>query len=462
MPNRPTARLLTLFVFLSIVVATTFVADRSTAIATGEIDDGLVGYWTFDDGQALDHSGNGNFGVVNGPNLVQGKIGEGALNFDGENNHVDLGPIHDYPSDEITVAAWINPRDLANCSAYDCRILSKATGIWTQDHYIMLSTIRSAGDVRLRFRLMTDGWTELQIASSGNLSNGEWVHVAATYDGSNMRLFVDGEEIGSVPKTGPIDNDPSVPVWIGGNPSSLLSRPWSGTIDDVRMYDRALTQQEIQLLINPPAVPFECNGLAATLIGSIGDDVLVGTNSDDVIVSLGGNDTISGLGGNDTICAGEGDDFVDGGDGDDFISGGNGRDKLNGDGGTDEIDGGSGNDNIRGGSDSDLLFGGSGDDTIRGNEGDDELFGDGGDDNLDGNDGDDVIMGGSGSDSITGGRNDDILSGGADSDELIGGSGNDSLAGGDGDDSLIGGRDFDVCDGGGGSNSFLGCEGSSS
>lgn len=96
-----------------------------------------------------------------------------------------------------------------------------------------------------------------------------------------------------------------------------------------------------------------CNGLAATIIGTPGDDVIFGTNKNDVIVTFGGNDTIYAGNGDDVICAGHGDDVIDGGNGkdlifgeqgDDTIAGGNGKDTLDGGDGTDDGDGGNGKD----------------------------------------------------------------------------------------------------------------------
>ena len=100
-----------------------------------------------------------------------------------------------------------------------------------------------------------------------------------------------------------------------------------------------------------------CNGLAATIIGTPGDDVIVGTNGNDVIVSFGGNDTITSGNGEDVICAGYGDDVVDGGNGkdvifgeqgDDSLAGGNGKDTLDGGAGIDDGDGGNGKDTCTG------------------------------------------------------------------------------------------------------------------
>jgi hypothetical protein len=94
-----------------------------------------------------------------------------------------------------------------------------------------------------------------------------------------------------------------------------------------------------------------CEGEAATIVGTAGDDNLVGTPGDDVIAGLGGNDRIDGLGGNDRICGGDGDDRIDGGDdadvvfgnaGTDALLGGDDNDFLNGGTGTDSGDGGPG------------------------------------------------------------------------------------------------------------------------
>jgi hypothetical protein len=153
----------------------------------------------------------------------------------------------------ITISAWFNAEDLANCGNRDCRIISKAAGgVAEQDHYFMVSTIKSGADTRLRFRLKTGDTTATLIATSGNLSDNQWTHVTAVYDGSTMRLYKDGVEVGTHNKTGAIATDPTVSVWIGGNPSAATDRPWDGLIDDIRIYDRAITPQEIQTLATGP------------------------------------------------------------------------------------------------------------------------------------------------------------------------------------------------------------------
>ena len=174
------------------------------------------------------------------------------MSFDGTDDRVEAGHF-DVSGSALTLAAWIHPEALGNCSSNDCRILSKSTGTAEGDHYFMLSTISESGATRLRFRLKTGGVTKTLIAGSGDLPENQWLHAAAVYDGSDMKLFLDGTEVGTTSKSGIISQDPSVPVWIGGNPTEPGSKPWRGRIDDVRVYDRALTATELADLPPPSA-----------------------------------------------------------------------------------------------------------------------------------------------------------------------------------------------------------------
>jgi hypothetical protein len=164
------------------------------ALGTGDLTTGLVAWWPFDEGGgsvAVDASGNGHTGfLTNGPQWVAEPAGA-ALDFDGSNDYLDAGSF-DVSGSALTLAAWVNAENLANCSSNDCRILSKSTGTAEADHYFMLSTISDSGASRLRFRLKTGGTTTTLIASRGDLQENVWVHVAAVYDGAKMELFLNG------------------------------------------------------------------------------------------------------------------------------------------------------------------------------------------------------------------------------------------------------------------------------
>lgn len=97
----------------------------------------------------------------------------------------------------------------------------------------------------------------------------------------------------------------------------------------------------------PLAVPRQCGGRPATILGTSRNDTIRGTRGADVILGLGGNDTIRGLKGADTICGGAGRDMLIGNEGKDRLLGEDGDDKLFGDSGRDKLDGGSGRDACR-------------------------------------------------------------------------------------------------------------------
>ena len=105
---------------------------------------GLAGHWPFEEGvgtTSLDVSGQGHQATLQGASWENdGKIGK-AVSLDGQGDYIDVGPI-DVSGNVLTLAAWFNSADLANCgNSRDCRIISKATGTAEQDHYWMISTI---------------------------------------------------------------------------------------------------------------------------------------------------------------------------------------------------------------------------------------------------------------------------------------------------------------------------------
>ena len=195
-----------------------------------------------------------------------------------------------------------------------------------------------------------------------------------------------------------------------------------------------------------------CNGLAPTIVGTLGNDNLTGTPGDDVIVGFAGNDVIEGMGGNDVICGGPGRDKLFGGAGRDVLLGEGGNDRLAGGAGNDVIYPGRGVDHVSGGSGSrDWVnyspaaarvvvslragFGaGQGRDTLVSIE---SIVGSAFNDRLIGNSRSNQIVGGAGPDAVWGLGGDDFMWGNAGRDVLKGGSGSDVAKGGTGADTCI-------------------------
>jgi uncharacterized repeat protein (TIGR01451 family) len=124
-------------------------------------------------------------------------------------------------------------------------------------------------------------------------------------------------------------------------------------------------------VLGPPT----CRGVAATVTGTPGNDVLLGTPGPDVIVALGGNDRIVSRAGRDLVCANRGADFVGAGSAADRVFAGAGPDRLLGRGGPDLLKGSGGNDVLKGGGGADRLRGGRGVDRCRGGAGLDSVRG---------------------------------------------------------------------------------------
>jgi len=206
--------------------------------AAQDLTEGLVGWWTFDEGSgdvAADSSGNGNDGTLNGPVkwVAEGKIG-GAMAFTGPYNYVSVPDAPSLnPTDAITIAVWINPSWTGNN-----RILQKGRS----DNQYRL--IKEWGD-NTKFDLEGVG----ELYPLGVLPPlGEWTHLAATYNGSSMKLYFDGAVVAEMDASGKIGTSEE-PLIIGNKHETAPGGDeFNGMLDDLRIYNRALSASEINML----------------------------------------------------------------------------------------------------------------------------------------------------------------------------------------------------------------------
>jgi len=197
-------------------------------------DPTLVGWWKLDDGQGglvLDWSGLGNHGTVFGdPNWVAGQI-DGALDLDGFGNCVDIGDPNSLNFTEaISLLAWIKT-DAASNSA-DQSYITKGN-----DSY----ALRHSADNNLQFRISETAFVGTPVQGS---FNDVWHHLAGTYDGNRLILYVDGELRSTTVSTEAIAE--SVYNVNIGRESVGNRFYYDGMIDDVRVYNRALTEEDIK------------------------------------------------------------------------------------------------------------------------------------------------------------------------------------------------------------------------
>ncbi len=211
------------------------------------LDDGPIVAWRFDEGAgpiALDTARGSHHGTFDGPVWADGRTPDAkfAAAFDGIDDVIDLGFL-DIDSEALTLSAWVQFDDFEQM---DGRILSKASGVADDDHWWMLSTLAAGGDHVLRFRLKTTNGGTTTLIADRALSTGTWTHVAATYDGAAMRIWQDGILVGVTAKSGRVATDPVVPAAIGNQPER--NRPLDGRVDDVLIFDRSLSDTEIEWL----------------------------------------------------------------------------------------------------------------------------------------------------------------------------------------------------------------------
>ncbi|HUU20043.1 MAG TPA: LamG domain-containing protein [Sedimentisphaerales bacterium] len=223
---------------LSFVLVLGFVSNASAD---------LVGHWRFDEGSgttAHDQSGNRNDGtLINDPVWAIGII-NGALQFDGIDDYVNCG---NDPSlnvnDAVTIAAWVKLNSVP--PAFSVLIAGKYSAYW----------LEWRDNKALSLSMFING----AYNGSGptlDLADGEWHHIALTYDGTQKKGYHNRQEVFSEGASGAIDVS-GVNFLVGeGHPASASYNGCpDGLIDDVRVYNRALTQEEIQLMMRGKGYP---------------------------------------------------------------------------------------------------------------------------------------------------------------------------------------------------------------
>jgi hypothetical protein len=222
-------------------------------------EEGLLARWKFDEGSsstAKDSSGNGNDGTIYGAVWTSGKIGH-ALSFDGLNDWVDIPD--DISPEHITLAAWIYPTGFDDAPGDQGNpIITKETGRgtppWSESFAWRLRITPRSHHLQLQVFTDTGGASAV---STTVLQVRTWYHVAGTYDGITAKLYVDGtlEDLNVSSDLGPLVTT-SLPTAIG-HLEGWSVQWFEGIIDEVRVYNRALSSSEIEALLAIPKTVFE-------------------------------------------------------------------------------------------------------------------------------------------------------------------------------------------------------------
>jgi len=248
-----------------------------------DTDPYLVGWWKFDETSgtsAADSSGKGNNGTLtNGPTWSVGKM-NGGLQFDGVNDFVDLDSASLIGTQALTVCSWVNPRSIGGNS--------KGTIIGNSQFLFRISTANA-----LWVTSNGEGANTASLANS--VPFNAWTFACATRDSAGLvNFFINGQPNGV---TNQDSGTPASTAWgaaIGARASGLTYN-WDGSLDDVRVYNRLLSQNEINALYTNTS-PSSGGGTA-----NQAPTVSAGSNQN---ITLPGTATLSGTASDDGLPAG--------------------------------------------------------------------------------------------------------------------------------------------------------------
>ncbi len=199
---------------------------------------GLVGYWSFDEGSgniAKDYSGFGNDGVIHGANWTEGKCGK-ALYFDGVDDYVEINDSESLHATNITIEMWLKSFDKSN----ENMMLNKFRS------YVMQSRNPKIGNKRLEFFINLGEtepatWRWVTIPSNEWDANN-WYHFSATYNGSEMKVYLNSKLVNSSEYNGIINvNNNNIII---GAERPNVNTFW-GILDEIRIYNYARSGDEI-------------------------------------------------------------------------------------------------------------------------------------------------------------------------------------------------------------------------
>ncbi len=224
---------------------------------------GLVGHWTFDgkdlQQNATDSSGQGNTGYLTSftsTTTIPGRLGQ-ALSFDGVDDYVSAGTMGTLSSNfnTATISAWVK------LNRTTIQVLAGTLNTTTGNAFYRIalnfditSGSNDVGEIQVFVRSQSDNQLIGGITINTGISDGKWHHLVATHDKPNglIAIYIDG-----VAKTVSYTSQSTGTTWVAWqhplllgalNNSGTAQNFWNGSLDDVRIYNRALSQEEITRL----------------------------------------------------------------------------------------------------------------------------------------------------------------------------------------------------------------------
>ena len=246
-------------------------ATVDVTVREGDLSDGLIANWQLDDTSgttAVDSAGTNDATLHNGPVWTSG-LSNGGLQFDGANDYVSFPESIDLVGSDYSIGIWFKT------SATGTRDLLALTDTATNNHGVLLEQ-RSNGTLRFLHRSPSGISGGTNIFSTESYNDGAWHQATLVKDATHIRLYVDGEDVASAAITTSLAGP--VKLTLGRLGATLSHRYFQGTLDEVRIYDRAITATEATMLVDednaPPIVEDQVMAVAtdapvATVVGTV-------------------------------------------------------------------------------------------------------------------------------------------------------------------------------------------------
>jgi hypothetical protein len=216
---------------------------KKSNLHIANLEKGLVAHYSFN-GDAKDRTPYGNNGTVHGATLTKDRLGhsDSAMSFNGSGAYVDVGKpsiLKFQGSQSMSICAWANP---STASGYG-RVFAADAGHGGYGYRLWLNV-----DGYWGFSIMSAARNGGALYSANVAQLNTWQLVCGMWDGSEMSIYVNGSIAGTKDASvGTIDYSTVGDFAIGGR-TNQSTNYFTGDIDDVRIYNRALSQQEIQKL----------------------------------------------------------------------------------------------------------------------------------------------------------------------------------------------------------------------
>ena len=232
------------------------------SVGPNEFLDGLVLYHPYDEGDgdtAEDFSENEHEGVIDNPKWVNGKFGK-ALEFDGTSTFVTVESTRELNVDACSFMAWVNAEH------------------WNGVRQVVGKSVHGGCGGRVQYGLFSDGGVlKLRLETEAGRADistdlpetGEFVHVAFTNDTDKAKIYLDGKEMVEADTPGKLgaNDDP----WRIGQDCDRAQYIFAGIIDEVRLWNRALSEEEINTFMDQgvDALDVEAIGKLSTTWGRL-------------------------------------------------------------------------------------------------------------------------------------------------------------------------------------------------